>query len=404
MKQLFIILTFVIPLTFPNLSLGQAPNLGTASNYALFTVTGAFSNNGASTVTGNIGTNAGALTGFPPGVVIGTTNVENAASLQTANDVTAAYVELTAAGCTAPISASIGGQTLTPGVYCQSAPASASDLTGVLTLDGQGNPNAIFIIKLTGALSTATSSSIVLTNGASFENVYFQVNGAVNLGIGSMFRGTILANGAISLATGASLQGRALSIAGAINLDANIVNAPDPSPVLLSSFSVHKEAQTALLSWSTAEEVSSDRFEVEHSLNGKNWQMIGKVAARGNSNDKQWYSFTDVNPANGSNLYRLRMVDRDGTFDYSRVKSLEFDIDIETALYPNPVAERLLLKTDDPTKISRVELYNSMGVAVIQSDIVPNSGLDVKNLPAGLYVVKVTRTNGSTDTFKVLKQ
>lgn len=183
---------------------------------------------------------------------------------------------------------------------------------------------------------------------------------------------------------------------------ANVVAGPQP--VLLSSFSAQKEAQTALLSWSTAEEVNSDRFEVEHSLNGKNWRMIGRVAARGNSNDKQWYSFTDVNPANGSNLYRLRMVDRDGTFDYSRVKSLEFDIDIETALYPNPVAERLLLKTDDLKKISRVELYNSMGVAVIQADAVPANGLDVKNLPTGLYVVRVTRTNGSTDTFKVLKQ
>ncbi len=406
MKRLFIILTLVTALTFPNLSFGQAPNLGTASSYALFTAVGAFGNNGATMVTGNVGTNSGAFTGFPPGVVIGETHVADAASQQAANDVISAYNQLTALDCAAasPISASIGGLTLTPGVYCQSGPASASDLTGVLTLDGGGDPNAIFIIKLSGAFSTATNSSIVLINGASFENVYFQVNGAVNLGIGSMFGGTILANGAISLLTGASLQGRALSIAGAINLNANTVNAPAPSPVLLSSFSVHKEAQTALLSWSTAEEVNSERFEVEHSLNGKNWQMIGKVAAKVNSNDKQWYSFTDVNPANGSNLYRLRMVDRDGTFDYSRVKSLEFDITIETAMYPNPVAERLLLKTDDLKKISRVELFNTMGVAVIQSDTMPNIGLDVKNLPTGLYVVKVTRTNGSTDTFKVLKQ
>ncbi|MFB9294249.1 T9SS type A sorting domain-containing protein [Persicitalea jodogahamensis] len=177
-----------------------------------------------------------------------------------------------------------------------------------------------------------------------------------------------------------------------------------PAPVLLSSFSAQKEAQTALLSWSTAEEVNSERFEVEHSLNGKSWRMIGQVAAEGNSKNTQWYSFTDVNPANGSNLYRLRMVDRDGTFYYSRIKSLEFDINIETALYPNPVAERLLLKTDDLSKISRVELYNAMGVAVIHTESVSDTGLDVKSLPTGLYVVKVTRTNGSTDTFKVLKQ
>ncbi|MPR35171.1 T9SS type A sorting domain-containing protein [Salmonirosea aquatica] len=177
-----------------------------------------------------------------------------------------------------------------------------------------------------------------------------------------------------------------------------------PNPVSLISFTAQKEAQTAVLSWATAEEVNSDRFEVEHSLNGKNWQMIGSVAARGNSKNTQWYTFTDANPADGSNLYRLRMVDRDGTFDYTRARSLEFDIKLETALYPNPVSERLLLKAGDLSQIRRVELYNASGKSVLESDSVTASGIDVKGLPTGFYVVRVTRTNGSTDTFKVLKQ
>ncbi len=401
------ILTLGIALILPNLSLGQAPNLGTASKYALFTAVGAFANTGATIVSaGSIGTNSGALTGFPPGIVVnGETHVADGASLQAANDVIAAYGQLTAATCGPTLSASIGGQTLAPGVHCQSLPAAASDLTGVLTLDGGGNPNAVFIIKLNGAFSTATGSSIVLTNGASFGNVYFQVEGAVNLGINAMFSGNILANGAISLATGASLQGRALSISGAINTNSNSVNGPPaPSPVSLISFNAQKEAQTAVLSWSTAEEINSDRFEVEHSLNGKNWQMIGSVAAKGNSKNTQWYSFTDNDPANGSNLYRLRMIDKDGTFDITRAKSLEFDITIETAMYPNPVAERLLLKTGDLSQIRRVELYNASGKSVLEAETVTASGIDVKGLPTGFYVVKVTRTNGSTDTFKVLKQ
>ena len=177
-----------------------------------------------------------------------------------------------------------------------------------------------------------------------------------------------------------------------------------PAPVSLVSFTAQKEAQTAVLSWSTAEETDSDRFEVEHSLNGKNWRMIGRVAARGNSRSTQWYSFTDNSPANGANLYRLRMVDRDGTSDITRARSLEFDITIETALYPNPVAERLLLKTGDLSQIRRVELYNASGKSVLESDGVTARGIDVKGLPTGLYVVKVTRANGSTDTFRVLKQ
>ncbi len=98
------------------------------------------------------------------------------------------------------------------------------------------------------------------------------------------------------------------------------------------------------------------------------------------------------------------MIDRDGTFDITRAKSLEFDIAIETALYPNPVAERLLLKTNDLGQIRRVELYNASGKSVLEAETVTASGIDVKGLPTGFYVVKVTRTNGSTDTFKVLKQ
>ena len=187
-----------------------------------------------------------------------------------------------------------------------------------------------------------------------------------------------------------------------IATSANVTAAP--TPVSLISFNAQKEAQTAVLSWSTAEEVNSDRFEVEHSLNGRNWRMIGSVAARGNSKTTQWYAFTDNNPANGSNLYRLRMVDRDGSFDMTRARSLEFDITIETAMYPNPVAERLLLKTGDLGQIRRVELYNASGKSVLESEAVTASGIDVRGLPTGLYVVRVTRTNGSTDTFKVVKQ
>lgn len=148
MKQLFVILTLVTALTFPNLSLGQAPNLGTASGYALFTRVGAFGNTGASVVTGNIGTNSGAFTGFPPGTVTGTINVANAASLQAANDVIAANNQLTTETCgPTPVGNSLGGLILAPGVYCQSGPAAATDLAGVLTLNGGGNTNAVFVIN-----------------------------------------------------------------------------------------------------------------------------------------------------------------------------------------------------------------------------------------------------------------
>ncbi|TDB65793.1 T9SS type A sorting domain-containing protein [Arundinibacter roseus] len=178
----------------------------------------------------------------------------------------------------------------------------------------------------------------------------------------------------------------------------------NPSPVSLLSFTAQKEAQTAVLSWGTAEEINSDRFEIEHSLTGKQWQKIGAVAAQGNSRQTNWYSFVDDNPANGTNLYRLRMIDKDGSNEVTRARSLDFEILVETTLYPNPVVEKLLIKADDLSKIRRVELYNATGRTVFVSETISAQGIDVKNLPNGFYVVRVTRTNGSSDSFKVLKQ
>jgi uncharacterized repeat protein (TIGR01451 family) len=226
-KSLLIFLASSL-LVVQNVSFGQAPNLGTTSSFALFTANGALTNSGASTVTGDIGTNVGAFSGFNTATVVGQTRLPGSSeAAQAAVDVTAAYNSLTSSPCsTTPTGLLLGnGQVITPGVYCQNTPAAASTLSGTLTLNGAG----IYIIRLNGALTTTAGSSISLTNGACFDNVYFQVNGAVDIGAGSVFRGTILANGAISLLAGASLEGRGLSIAGAIALSNNTVMSMSPT-------------------------------------------------------------------------------------------------------------------------------------------------------------------------------
>lgn len=212
---------------------GQAPNLGTASDFRFFTAVGAFNNVGASIITGNVGTNVGAFTGFPPGIVIGQTHVADPVSVQAAIDVESAYNSLSPLACGSTIGTTLGnGQLLNPNVYCLGA---ASTLNGSLTLDGQGNPNALFIFKINGALATNGLSNIILTNGASWSNVYWQINGQVDLGGASSFKGTILANGAINLSLGAVIQGRALSRTGAISLNTNVINAlvPDLTPIIV---------------------------------------------------------------------------------------------------------------------------------------------------------------------------
>ena len=215
------------------LSFGQAPNLGSTAKFAVFTASGSFDNVGATTVKGDIGTHAGAFSGFPPGIVIGQIHIADGVSAQAAADVGIAYGSISPLACGQVLGVGLGNaQTLTPNVYCTGA---ASTLNGDLTLDGQGNPNAVFIFKIGGALATGTFSSVTLINGASFCNVYWQVNGAVSLGTSSVFAGTLLVNGAISLANGASLFGRALSTAGAISLDNNTITNGIPIPAVITA-------------------------------------------------------------------------------------------------------------------------------------------------------------------------
>lgn len=204
-------------------SFGQsAPPLGTTSGYALFTAAGAFSNIGnATVVTGDVGTNVGAFSAFPPGTLVGQRHVADPASAQAATDVAIAYSSLSEETCGAVIGTTLGNnQVLTPNVYCLGG---ASTINGNLFLDAQGDPNALFIIKINGALATSTLANVILINSASLCNVYWQINGAFSLGVDATFRGTALINGAISLLEGSSLYGRALSKAGAIDLHNNKV-------------------------------------------------------------------------------------------------------------------------------------------------------------------------------------
>ncbi|MEO6584006.1 MAG: ice-binding family protein, partial [Ferruginibacter sp.] len=202
-------LKVLICLSFSSVSFSQKPDLGTASTFALFTAAGAFANDGTSFITGDIGTNVGEFTGFPPGIVIGQIHVADPASAQAATDVLVAYSYLSGITCGQVIGTTLGNnQVLGPDVYCLGA---ASTLNGDLVLDGQGDPNALFIFKIDGALATSTFANVVLINSASLCNVYWQVNGAFALGEGSVFRGTLLINGAIALNNLSTLFGRALS-------------------------------------------------------------------------------------------------------------------------------------------------------------------------------------------------
>ena len=236
MKTLFtqtILVLFLITSTF--VSYTQSPNLGTTANFALFTADGAFNNTGAATtVSGDVGTHVGAFNAFPPGILFGQIHVANPISAQAAVDVDLVYSYLDGLTCGSTIGSTLGnGQILFPGIYCITEAAS---LNGDLILDAQCNSDALFIIQIDGALSTSTFSNVILINSASLCNIYWQINGAFNLGEGSVFRGNVVNNGAINLLAGSSLFGRGLSRSGAINMNTNIVsNDMTPVPSIIST-------------------------------------------------------------------------------------------------------------------------------------------------------------------------
>src|SRR5450830_2171852 len=199
-----------------------APPLGAAQSFAVLgssTVT----NTGSSVITGDLGVSPGsAVTGFPPGLVVsGTIHAADAVALAAQNSVTTAYNSLASQACTQDLTGQdLGGKTLTAGVYCFS---SSAQLTGILTLNAQGNANAVFIFKIGSTLTTASGSSVVVTNGGSLCNVFWQVGSSATLGTTTSFVGNILALARITLTTGANASGRALARNGAVTLDTNTV-------------------------------------------------------------------------------------------------------------------------------------------------------------------------------------
>lgn len=200
-----------------------APSLGTAESFAVLGGT-TVTNTGSSVVTGDLGVSPGAaVTGFPPGVVLGgTIHAANATALQAQNDLTTAYNALTAQGCTANLTGQdLGGLTLIPGVYCFDTSA---QLTGTLTLDAQGNAAAVWIFKTGSTLTTASAAVVSVINGGQPCNVFWQIGSSATLGTSTSFVGNVLALTSITLNTGAQVIGRTLARNGAVTLDTNAVN------------------------------------------------------------------------------------------------------------------------------------------------------------------------------------
>jgi hypothetical protein len=394
----------IVALMMPATTFSQAtaPPLGTAANFGVLAQAAI---SGTSVVVGNVGTLSGAIDGTitAPGYTVYPVNDP---VVQTANaDLLIAYND--AAG--QPFTTLSGGLLtgiLTTGVYRLSA--ATPNLPGTVTLDGGG----VFIFQASSTLITSDGSSVLLTNGTVWSNVYWQVGSSATLGANSTFEGTIMANTSITVGASASVTGRilagAVTATGAVTLGSNVL------PVELTSFTAALNNGAVELKWNTATEVNNYGFEVQRSeTQNYNWTKIGFVNGSGNSNSPNEYSFTDKTISYGSYAYRLKQLDNDGAHTYSDVIEVNAAQILNGFLlnqnYPNPFnpSTQIQFSVNKNTHAT-LTVFNVLGVKVstlfngnAAAGQVYNVTFNGDNLASGIYYYKL-QTNEKNEVRKMI--
>lgn len=198
------------------IALAQTPvGLGTADGFAVLAGS-TITNTGPTTITGDVGLHPGDSV-----TLNGDLHVADAVAEQAKVDLVTAYNDDDGQGPAGTVATELGGQTLTGGVY--DSASGTFEITGTVTLDAEGDPDAVFIFQMASTLVTATNSTVNVINGANACNVFWQVGSSATLGTGTTFRGTILALTSITLTTGATVEGRVLARNGAVTMDTNTI-------------------------------------------------------------------------------------------------------------------------------------------------------------------------------------
>ncbi len=401
---LFISALFLL-LFLPEINFAQSQQLASLNGYALFTSTGTIVNNGPTIVRGDMGSNTGNFTGFPPGLVMGQTLMNNPATAQAALDLNILNTTLSLSTCDTTINSMLGNnQFLTPKVYCLGNNAL---LDGNLILDGGGNPNARFIFKVNGDFFTNKYANVILLNGASLDNIYWHITGNFQLGDSSSFMGNIVSTGNISFLQGASIFGRVLSLGDTISLNNNFVTTGlslSPLAIKISGIQAINKDLANSINWTSETEDNGDVFEIERSSDGNVFMVINTIPAIG---QPMSYSFIDNNPVMGVNYYRLKLKDASGKYTYSRIVTVikRSSLGLTVSAYPNPTINTLTIMTNGSRgKNSTISITDIAG-RNIQTLIVNNDRIEVNTtaLKAGIYFVKYVDEN-ETKIIKIIKQ
>lgn len=177
------------------------------------------------------------------------------------------------------------------------------------------------------------------------------------------------------------------------------------TPVTLTDFRVTAREKTAELNWTTAMEQNNTGFEVQRSNDGNNWSTLDFVKSKNpNSNNSTHYSFTDMDPVNGDNYYRLKQIDLDGRYTFSPIQKARFNFAGNTiSISPNPVGDRLNMIVKDHYAVNSVVLLDQSGRRVYRNEGFQNN-IDVSRLARGIYFLQVSFKDGEMRTERIMKR
>lgn len=180
-------------------------------------------------------------------------------------------------------------------------------------------------------------------------------------------------------------------------------------PVTLTSFSASKTENMVKLDWATTQETGSDRFEILRSPDAKLWTQIGTQLSAGENSGKLVYQFIDPMPLSGANYYRLKMIDKDGSYAYSGIRNVDIDKPtLAIIAYPNPTVDKIFFQDQQRNSIAAdqiktISIYDLKGAVVLKTNTLKSDqGLELNPLPTGIYVLKLEQTDGTLSTHKVM--
>ena len=181
--------------------------------------------------------------------------------------------------------------------------------------------------------------------------------------------------------------------------------AGGPLPVSLVDFTASKQNKVVDLNWQTSIEQNSSYFDVEFSRDGSKFESIGKVKASASSSTLKNYSLKHLSPVNGLNYYRLKLVDVDGSFTYSAVRTVKFSNSMSIAIMPNPTADRVYITSNEGGILQSVSLYSISGKLLQQvNNFVLGKSIDLSTYSPSVYILKLLDKNGSTEVIKVVRK